>query len=258
MKPPTSKFLSPGIVFVSKTSNPKTTFPSLSPRQRTHSEVSGPFLPPLWRFLPGRILTAEITAFFGRKTCTILTHLMDENVYIYIYICHNLIITVKTRVLSHMMAYISHKISGHCILGQKTLVHSGKLEASRILATPKLYPSWRIGHIDCIIDLPHTSRHGQGCAWFCFAQTNLRGQKIYIYIYIWSSPPWFPPTPPPKGGIRHTYAAMYRYNYMFVLIYVCMPACLTVCLLVCKYVRVPARSTCHCFCVCTQRYYMYT
>ena len=121
MKPPTSKFLSPGIVFVSKTSNPKTTFPSLSPRQRTHSEVSGPFLPPLRRFLPGRILTAEITAFFGRKTCTILTHLMDENVYIYIYICHNLIITVKTRVLSHMMAYISHKISGHCILGQKNI-----------------------------------------------------------------------------------------------------------------------------------------
>ena len=80
----------------------------------------------------------------------------------------------------------------------------------------------------------------------------------YWYIYIWSSPPWFPPTPPPKGGIRHTYAAMYRYNYMFVLIYVCMPVCLSVCLLVCKYVRVPARSTCHCFCVCTQRYYMYT
>ena len=76
--------------------------------------------------------------------------------------------------------------------------------------------------------------------------------------HIWSSPPWFPPTPPPKGGIRHTYAAMYRYNYMFVLIYVCMPVCLSVCLLVCKYVRVPARSTCHCFCVCTQRYYMYT
>ena len=84
------------------------------------------------------------------------------------------------------------------------------------------------------------------------------GKYESLYIYIWSSPPWFPPTPPPKGGIRHTYAAMYRYNYMFVLIYVCMPVCLSVCLLVCKYVRVPARSTCHCFCVCTQRYYMYT
>ena len=82
--------------------------------------------------------------------------------------------------------------------------------------------------------------------------------KEMCTVYIWSSPPWFPPTPPPKGGIRHTYAAMYRYNYMFVLIYVCMPVCLSVCLLVCKYVRVPARSTCHCFCVCTQRYYMYT
>ena len=58
-------------------------------------------------------------------------------------------------------------------------------------------------------------------------------------------------------GIRHTYAAMYRYNYMFVLIYVCMPVCLSVCLLVGKYVRVPARSACHGFCVCTQRYYMY-
>ena len=79
---------------------------------------------------------------------------------------------------------------------------------------------------------------------------------IHIYIYD-PAPPGSPP-PPPKGGIRHTYAAMYRYNYMFVLIYVCMPVCLSVCLLVCKYVRVPARSTCHCFCVCTQRYYMYT
>ena len=60
---------------------------------------------------------------------------------------------------------------------------------------------------------------------------------IYIYIYIYMiQPPWFPPTPPPKGGIRHTYAAMYRYNYMFVLIYVCMPVCLSVCLSVCWYV----------------------
>ena len=78
---------------------------------------------------------------------------------------------------------------------------------------------------------------------------------LCIYIYM-IQPPLVPP--PPKGGIRHTYAAMYRYTYMFVLIYVCMPVCLSVCLLVCKYVRVPARSTCHCFCVCTQRYYMYT
>ena len=42
-------------------------------------------------------------------------------------------------------------------------------------------------------------------------------------------PPLVPPHPPPKGGIRHTYAAMYRYNYMFVLIYECMPVCLSVC-----------------------------
>ena len=78
--------------------------------------------------------------------------------------------------------------------------------------------------------------------------------ETYSYTYTWLQMV----RPPPKGGIRHTYAAMYRYNYMFVLIYVCMPVCLSVCLLVCKYVRVPARSTCHCFCVCTQRYYMYT
>ena len=88
--------------------------------------------------------------------------------------------------------------------------------------------------------------------------------------YIWSRPPGSPP--PPKGGIRHTYAAMYRYNYMFVLIYVCMCACVSVCLSVCWYVSMcvsqqgrhvivfvsAPRSTCHCFCVCTQRYYMYT
>ena len=84
-----------------------------------------------------------------------------------------------------------------------------------------------------------------------------RTHTPYLYIYD-PAPPGSPPPPPPKGGIRHTYAAMYRYNYMFVLIYVCMPVCLSVRLLVCKYVRVPARSTCHCFCVCTQRYYMYT
>ena len=73
------------------------------------------------------------------------------------------------------------------------------------------------------------------------------------------APPGSPPHPPPKGGIGHTYAAMYRYNYMFVLIYVCMPVCLTVCLLVCKYVRVPARSTCHCFlCLHTKILHVHT
>ena len=67
--------------------------------------------------------------------------------------------------------------------------------------------------------------------------------------------------PPPVGGLGGSYHLqpcigiticfywfMYD-NYLFVLIYG---------LFVCMYVRVPARSTCHCFCVCTQRYYMYT
>ena len=63
------------------------------------------------------------------------------------------------------------------------------------------------------------------CAQWC---PVVRIYQNLIYIYIWSSPPWFPP--PPKGGIRNTYTAMYWYNYMFVLIYVCMPVCLSVCL----------------------------
>ena len=49
--------------------------------------------------------------------------------------------------------------------------------------------------------------------------------RKWIYMI---QPPLVPPHPP-KGGIRHTYATMYRYNYMFVLIYVCMPVCLSVC-----------------------------
>ena len=56
-----------------------------------------------------------------------------------------------------------------------------------------------------------------------------KNKCLYIHIYM-IQPPLVPPHPPPKGGIRHTYAAMYRYNYMFVLIYVCMPVCLSVCL----------------------------
>ena len=45
---------------------------------------------------------------------------------------------------------------------------------------------------------------------------------LYVYIYD-PGPPGSPPPPPPKGGIGHTYAAIYGYNYMFVLIDVCMP-----------------------------------
>ena len=69
------------------------------------------------------------------------------------------------------------------------------------------------------------------------------------------------PAPPPVGGLGGSYHLqpwigiticfhwlMYD-NYLFVLIYG---------LFLCMYVRVQARSTCHCFCVCTQRYYMYT
>ena len=78
---------------------------------------------------------------------------------------------------------------------------------------------------------------------------------IHTHIYIWSSPPWFPPTPPQKGGyVTHMQPCI----GITICLYWSMYVCLCVCLLVCKYVRVPARSTCHCFCVCTQRYYMYT
>ena len=114
-------------------------------------------------------------------------------------------------------------------------------------ATPTSHTTW-------VSLTPETLQWLRKWVYACVIQRNLIG----LYIYHMIQPPLVPPHPPPKGGIRHTYAAMYRYNYMFVLIYVCMPVCLTVCLLVCKYVRVPARSTCHCFCVCTQRYYMYT
>ena len=70
----------------------------------------------------------------------------------------------------------------------------------------------------------------------------------------------FPP-PPPVGGLGGSYHLqpcigiticfywfMYD-NYLFVLIYG---------LFVCMYVRVQARSACHFYCVCKQRYYIYT
>ena len=78
-------------------------------------------------------------------------------------------------------------------------------------------------------------------------------QTKILHIHI-----MFPPPPCGwVGGVLPS-AAMYRYNYMFLLIYVWE---LFVCIdlwFVCMYVRVQARSACHFYCVCKQRYYIYT
>ena len=80
-------------------------------------------------------------------------------------------------------------------------------------------------------------------------------QTKILHIHI-----MFPP-PPPVGGLGGSYhlqpcigitICFYRFmydNYLFVLIYG---------LFVCMYVRVQARSACHFYCVCKQRYYIYT
>ena len=69
------------------------------------------------------------------------------------------------------------------------------------------------------------------------------------------------PAPPPVGGLGGSYHLQpcigiticfywFMYDkYLFVLIYG---------LFVCMYVRVQARSACHFYCVCKQRYYIYT
>ena len=140
------------------------------------------------------------------------------------------------------------------------------VEPNRFLASTRVFSQCqgRKGYFLIIyIIFPYAPWDGDIYLYFPFECSNfsqcdsISSLISCIHIYMIQAP-WFPPTPPPKGGIGHTYAAIYGYNYMFVLIDVCMPVCLSVCLLVCKYVRVPARSTCHCFCVCTQRYYMYT
>ena len=59
----------------------------------------------------------------------------------------------------------------------------------------------------------HVARPWGPCIWWSKKNT-LKEKNMYIYrytvyiymyiyckyIYIWSRPPWFPPTPPPKGG----------------------------------------------------------
>ena len=59
--------------------------------------------------------------------------------------------------------------------------------------------------------------------------TPMKRIHALIYIYIWSSPPWFPPTPPPKGGyVTHMQPCIGITICLYWFMYVCLCVCLSV------------------------------
>ena len=102
----------------------------------------------------------------------------------------------------------SPKLVKHLLCFRKALRNR---MAARIVVTGRTVPA-RSGETLA----PETRRHGGSYPFCCYWLSINRDPynimdcfnpyitgciiRYIIYIYIWSSPPWFPPTPPPQRG----------------------------------------------------------